>query len=275
MHRALCWAGAVALLAAVTAAGAAGPQAKDDPPKQQRPPQSAAEKYQAILKEYADAQKAFNDANRQAKTNEEKQKVRAALAPKPEQFAARFLKLAEDHPKDPAAVDALIWVVRTANNTANNRPEQVRAADILLRDHMDSPKLGMGQPALSWNLSWGPNGVQRLRDVVAKSPHREVQGRAAWWLLQQLKLRADRGGTEEQKKEIEALYERIVKDYYDVEIRDGVPFGPFIEGMWNKARNLLVGKVAPDIVGEDIDGVKFKLSDYRGKVVMLDFWGHW
>jgi hypothetical protein len=36
-----------------------------------------------------------------------------------------------------------------------------------------------------------------------------------------------------------------------------------------------VGKVAPDIEGEDIDGRKFKLSDYRGKVVVLDFWGHW
>lgn len=36
-----------------------------------------------------------------------------------------------------------------------------------------------------------------------------------------------------------------------------------------------VGKVAPDIAGPDIDGEDFKLSDYRGKVVMLDFWGDW
>ncbi len=36
-----------------------------------------------------------------------------------------------------------------------------------------------------------------------------------------------------------------------------------------------VGKVAPDIEGEDLDGKKFKLSDYRGKVVVLDFWGNW
>ena len=39
--------------------------------------------------------------------------------------------------------------------------------------------------------------------------------------------------------------------------------------------DLAIGKVAPDIEGEDIEGVKFKLSDYRGKVVVLDFWGHW
>jgi peroxiredoxin len=36
-----------------------------------------------------------------------------------------------------------------------------------------------------------------------------------------------------------------------------------------------LGKKAPEIAGEDIDGKKFKLSDYRGKVVLLDFWGNW
>jgi len=29
------------------------------------------------------------------------------------------------------------------------------------------------------------------------------------------------------------------------------------------------------IMGEDIDGKKFKLSDYRGKVVEIVFWGDW
>lgn len=35
------------------------------------------------------------------------------------------------------------------------------------------------------------------------------------------------------------------------------------------------GDTAPDIVGTDVDGKEFKLSEYRGKVVMLDFWGDW
>lgn len=39
--------------------------------------------------------------------------------------------------------------------------------------------------------------------------------------------------------------------------------------------DLAISKVAPDIVGEDIHGKAFKLSDYRGKVVVLDFWGNW
>ncbi|MBM3833821.1 MAG: PDZ domain-containing protein [Verrucomicrobia bacterium] len=36
-----------------------------------------------------------------------------------------------------------------------------------------------------------------------------------------------------------------------------------------------VGQPAPEIEGEDVDGKKFKLSDYKGKVVLLDFWGDW
>ena len=36
-----------------------------------------------------------------------------------------------------------------------------------------------------------------------------------------------------------------------------------------------IGTEAPEIVGEDLDGVEFKLSEYRGKVVMLDFYGDW
>ena len=32
---------------------------------------------------------------------------------------------------------------------------------------------------------------------------------------------------------------------------------------------------APDIAGTDTDGVAFKLSDYSGKVILLDFWGDW
>ena len=41
------------------------------------------------------------------------------------------------------------------------------------------------------------------------------------------------------------------------------------------AKALSIGKVAPEIEAEDIDGVKFKLSDYRGKGVVLAVWGEW
>lgn len=39
--------------------------------------------------------------------------------------------------------------------------------------------------------------------------------------------------------------------------------------------NLAIGKPALEIEGHDLDGVEFKLSDYRGQVVLLNFWGDW
>ena len=53
-----------------------------------------------------------------------------------------------------------------------------------------------------------------------------------------------------------ALADRIAPELFEVE-------------------RLQIGMEVPDIVGEDVDGVAFKLSDYRGKVVVLDYWGFW
>jgi hypothetical protein len=35
------------------------------------------------------------------------------------------------------------------------------------------------------------------------------------------------------------------------------------------------GKMAPEIKGKDVNGKPMKLSDFRGKVVVLDFFGDW
>jgi outer membrane biosynthesis protein TonB len=43
----------------------------------------------------------------------------------------------------------------------------------------------------------------------------------------------------------------------------------------NAKQGFEIGNLAPDIRGDDLDGQTFKLSDYRGKVIVLDFWGHW
>ncbi len=36
-----------------------------------------------------------------------------------------------------------------------------------------------------------------------------------------------------------------------------------------------IGKLAADIVGKDVDGRALTLSDLRGKIVVLEFWGFW
>ena len=40
-------------------------------------------------------------------------------------------------------------------------------------------------------------------------------------------------------------------------------------------RNLVVSKQAPEMEGQDQDGRRFRLSDYRGKVVLIDFWSEY
>jgi hypothetical protein len=75
-------------------------------------------------------------------------------------------------------------------------------------------------------------------------------------------------------KEAEERLEQVIAKYRDVKSSRGT-FGAEAKAMLFEMRHLIVGKVAPEIEGEDIDGKRFKLSDYRGKIVVLDFWGNW
>ena len=36
-----------------------------------------------------------------------------------------------------------------------------------------------------------------------------------------------------------------------------------------------IGQAAPEITGKDLEGKPMKLSEFRGKVVVLDFWAFW
>jgi hypothetical protein len=258
------WTGTVAAVALLTATLAARPQPPGDSPKQQLA-KSAAEQYQALVKEVDDAMQNFMKEYNAAKTDEEKSKLVQEKYPQPPKYAARFLKIAEDSPKDPAALDALVWIC----SRVGSGPEITKALDILIRDHLQSDKLTGAVAALGRM----PDGEKQLRTILEKNPHHAVQGMACFYLAQNLKGRGLRG-TETLRQEAETLFERVIKDFADVKYGTR-SLSAMAEGELFESRNLVIGKVAPDIEGEDIDGVKFKLSDYRGKVVMLDFWGHW
>ncbi|NLR77200.1 TlpA disulfide reductase family protein [Chitinophaga eiseniae] len=51
----------------------------------------------------------------------------------------------------------------------------------------------------------------------------------------------------------------------------GKDFGEEIQ----RARNLTIGSDAPDFMVPDINGKPVHLSDFKGKVVLLDFWASW
>jgi thiol-disulfide isomerase/thioredoxin len=72
-----------------------------------------------------------------------------------------------------------------------------------------------------------------------------------------------------------AMLEELLAKHADVKLNPQLTIGDIARGTIFEIKNLSVGKTAPDIVGEDLAGVKFKLSDYRGKVVMLSFWATW
>ena len=51
--------------------------------------------------------------------------------------------------------------------------------------------------------------------------------------------------------------------------------GQEAEARLDEMFNLAVGTPGPEIEGADVDGKPLKLSDYKGKVVVLVFWGSW
>jgi hypothetical protein len=212
--------------------------------------------YQEFLKEY-----------RAAKTNEERQKILREKQPKLQEFTAKLLEIAEKNAKDPAAVDCLIWIVQRGGGTPDGR----KAVATLTKDHIEHEKLG---DLCVWIGRVDPNAEKTFREIIAKNKHKEVQGQATFALAELLQNQANRTKDEAKAKEAEGLLDEVVKKYADVKSRQGT-LGQAAEQTLFEVRNLAIGKTVPEIEAEDTDGKKFKLSDYRGKVVMIDFWGHW
>jgi len=255
-----------------------------------------ADQYKAILKEYQVA------ASKGAESDEERRKAIARLDKLRDKLALRFLELAEKHPSDPVAVDALIQSVWMVNHnsypTGGKDSPGNKAMARLLSDHLRSDRIG----PICLRISTGFRGEYEsfLRTVLEKSPHRKVRALACLALAQFLNNRSQRldrikeqpelakeyaalfgkdylarlrrQDREKVTREIEALFEQAADKYADEKIPYSGTVAEKARAELFEFRHLLVGKEAPDIEGEDQDGKRFKLSDYRGKVVLLDFW---
>jgi peroxiredoxin len=165
----------------------------------------------------------------------------------------------------------LIWVA----SFSPNGPEGEKAIRLLAKDHVQSTKLAPLIPRLS---QMGVAAAQPLfLAALERSDSREVKGWSSYGLAQAFKKIAEGSPGHEADRaneEAEKYFRDVAEKYGDIKTSRG-PLGELARRELYELRNLRTGKPAPEIEGEDVDGKRFKLSDYRGKVVVLDFWGHW
>jgi hypothetical protein len=182
-------------------------------------------------------------------------------------FFPKFMTAAKEFAGTDDAIQFLLWVVE--NGAYSDSEEVKQAFDTICSSHLASKKLKGFGPHLTELQNFYPDGrhVAILAKIEKVTPSDSVR---AWAVFARhydtlteadVKSEAYLSAKAELLKHLEkASDDQLAMTYrYDVEVRE--TFG--------------IGLMAPDIEGIDLDGVAFKLSDYRGKVIFLDFWGDW
>jgi len=251
---------------------------------------------EAIIASSKTAYEEAYDAYRQALASVESAGERRGLKhPTVEDYSADMMATIERDVESAAAFDGLNWLYdktkRKDRQTANKYRE------LLIKHHCTSE--GIGSVA-GW-ISYDDNSGQTEQDLLKILEHSKDEVDLAKTVLGLIKhylkvkklqtdtamrgYAAGRLGEEGMKyvdsrslEELNLLIDRYfaigMEKYGEVWVWRG-PFADMLKPYHFEHTRLQVGMPAPDIVGKDIDGVEFKLSDYRGTVVMLDFWGDW
>lgn len=253
--------------------------------------------YQRLVAEHEQAMQDFRSAHERANTDTERQRAFDEKYPDNEAFANRFLQLAQQHRHTDAAKQALIWVIQYSHEIGRSNT----AIKQLTQDHVEDPDLF----AVCFSLSHANSTLPArsfLQAVLSQNPDESTRGMACFSLAKQLKslgemkqMLADKADRErlqqffdpaefaliEQldslatEEQVIALLERIKQEFAYVELPSGRKLGDLADAELFELQHLAIGKEAPEIEGQDADGETFKLSDYRGSVVLLDFWGDW
>ena len=201
----------------------------------------------------------FNQALSEARARGERIGLKEVAAP----FFPKFDEAAKKYRGTDDAIPFLSWIL------INYRDDEVKvnaAIEEVLDHHLESQALvQMATIFASLASTVGEQRYAELERRLIEAGHPEVK--AAMLFFNASSASVDRNPSEEAK---EAATEKLRQA---AEL--GGEYGDFAAGMLFERERLKIGMQAPDIVGEDLDGVEFKLSDYRGKVVVLDFWGDW
>jgi hypothetical protein len=229
-----------------------------------------------LQKEFPAKQNAFfTDLNKQSKDPEASKKTYTEYQKYVKEFGPKAIAAVKANPKSPAALSLLSTVL-------SNCPDQSAAVVGLIQEqYVTDARVTAIIPNLVYSDS--PDAEKALLAIKEKNPDPKIKAEAAYSLgkrtLQRFSVYSRNPVPEAERATIIALAEGYYKETLDKYASKNIgPAKATIEKdltALRNAANLQVGKVAPDITGEDIDGTAFKLSDYRGRVILLDFWGHW
>jgi thiol-disulfide isomerase/thioredoxin len=187
--------------------------------------------------------------------------------------------LVRAHPAEQAALDALVAVARRSRLSGD-------LLAVLRTHHFASPKVG----GLVFSFAQGTAEQRAFADAVAADhPDRAVRGKAAFdigrlskrYLLDAAEPKPSFGGRlgppDQLRSRAEECLTRVAEQYADLPYGGGT-LGRAAAGELAGLRNigrLEVGQTAPELTGEDVGGRPLRLSDTRGKVTVLVFWGSW
>ena len=250
-----------ALAAALLLAVPAMTVAQSDAAKASKQDPQAA--YNELAKSFAKAMSAWQD-DLQAKIKEAQaagERVpRAAYAPPTTEFIGTAQELAQEYEGKDAAVPFLGFILKNASNERNAVKWAVKT---LASEHVESKAIAEIVDYLpKVERMAGRQASVLLSDIADNHADKSVRVKA-------LLARARQYGAADQSQKAVADLELVKTLTTDADLLEEAA-----EAL-TEVTKLAVGTAAPEIEGVDIDGVAFKLSDYRGKVVLLDFWGFW
>lgn len=147
-----------------------------------------------------------------------------------------------------------------------------RGIDTLTGEYIGSGEtMGLTLELVYGAPGWGVRSAEdALRTILAKTTDPNVRANALTQLALTVGQDAELGA--KGREEAEALLAQIEKEFGDQDFI-GMSGKQFAAGARFEIDHLRVGQVAPDFEVTDQEGTRFRLSDYRGRVVVLDFWG--
>ena len=250
----------------------------------------------AIQQEYTDSgnvyQKATQSISDTPEANDKRRDLSRQLEKKQAELFMAAVNLAGANPKSDFGLAALDWMLNTVGDFS--LPAVNTGIDLMTEQYADSPKIGSTLANLAYYLlpEQSPpyrSAMDRFLEAVAgKNPDRTVRGQAALGLAWEAKheygrAESDMGpAVDALAVKAEKAFEMVAREYGDcpnLRTRGERPatgtLGGEAETELNELRHLRIGQVSPDIEGQDTGGVRFKLSDHRGKIVLLVFWASW